>query len=432
MVKEINKKIEQIYYFNGSKFVDYINMDGFRERIKVELNLVFETESLSEIFSTVVLRHPNKKNELDKIFFESIMYSDLKNVYLRTLGEKIDVSLLKSRMKALINRINVKETIPLALQPAMSEDGFYLMDSLNITSFGTKFISGLDYVIEGGNLKQVRLLLTEVIPVKDRIEYFISGIDINFENDTCLIMIKNKMDITKLEDEGLSSAIDKTVNALYKTTMELVVNPLIFTDDIQVENDRKAMFEFCNYLDTELLKEIRDTVFQQTNRNVSLSVKELIKDLFPNGDNSSVSDKKSLEENFISLLIGLYVKTNYKGGKLKRRAKAMNLVGFPTKIKYTTNKATRGATQSASSSHPVSTSDMFHSLYISFKEALSLEQWSISWFTDYTFSTKDIDVIQTTIYCKSTSFLIIFKPTRALNKEIIYHVVNSLNYYRTR
>jgi hypothetical protein len=362
------------------------------------------------------------------------MYNHLKHVYVHEIGEKIDLETFKSRMKKVITKINIKEAISLAIHSEMNEDGFYLMDKLNITSLTTKFISGLDYTIDNDVLKRARFLFTEVVPNGDKLEYFIAGIDMNFEKNICLIMIKNKSNISKLDDEQTSHQLDRTINSLYKRTMELVITELVSINDIVVENDRKSMYELCKTLDVELLKTIRQTVHEKTNRTVSTSVRDLIIDLFPLGGNKpSVNDNKMMEENINSLLIGLFVKNNFRGNQLVRKAKTMKLLGYPTKIKFTSTKATRGATQSSSSSQPVSSSEMFHSLYISFRDALSLEQWSIAWFTDFKFTNdSNIDKIQTTIYSKSTSFLIIFKPTRPLNKEIIYHVVNNLNTYRSK
>lgn len=417
--------------FNGYKFAEYIDMSYFKEVLKKELSLEFQSESLGEIYMEISVNHPDKKYALDKIFFDCIMYSHLKNVFVHDIAEVPKLEVFRTRVRKLIEKLNKKDSIPQALHSLMSEDGFYLMDKLNITSLTTKFIAGFDFKVEKGELKQARFLFTEVVPVGTRQEYFLAGIDLDFENKTCLIMMKNKLHISKLEDEQMSQHLDKTINSLYRRSMEMVTMELLVLEDIEVKSDRRAMYNLCKDLDSELLKDIRKEVSDKTNKSVGLSVDNFIKDLFTTTKKPSGNDKKLLDENITSLLIGLFVKTNFSGSKLVKKAKDMKLLGYPTKIKFTSNKANRGATQSPSRTQPVSSSEMFHSLYISFRDALALEQWSISWFTDTQFKdVKCTDVIQTTIYSKSTNFHIIFKPTRPLEKEIIYHVINNLNKYR--
>ncbi|PEF92566.1 hypothetical protein COL10_03470 [Bacillus cereus] len=434
MGKQVSNKVEGMYVFNGFKFAEYIDVDFFREQLKEKLELDFRNESLGDIYSKVVLQYPNKKKEVDEIFFECILYNDLKHVFVHRFDGNIDKDKFKERVKKIIDNINKKETIPQALHNDMDENGFYLMDRLNIMSLTTKFIAGVDYEIEGKEIIRARLLFAEVVPTGEKSEYFIAGVDIDFKNNIYLVMIKSKQDIESMETEQENKNLDRTVSRLYNRTKEMLISKLLFTTHTMNEKaDRGAMYEFCKYLDDKLLKEIREVVETKTKGTINSSVVEFIDELFSSGKKPSSLDKSELERNIQSLLTGLFIKTNYKPKELIRKAKKLELLGYATKIKFTSNKANRGATQSTNSKHPVSATEMFHSLYISFKDALSLEQWVIAWFTDYTFTTeKDIDVIQTAIYSRSTNFEIVFRPKRALEKEIIYHVVRTLNEYRTK
>lgn len=75
--------------------------------------------------------------------------------------------------------------------------------------------------------------------------------------------------------------------------------------------------------------------------------------------------------------------------------------------------------------------DLFHSLYTEFQSAISLELWSISWFLDIgNTKPEDCKVSQTTIYARPTSFRVVFKQRKPINKEFIYYVVGTLNRYR--
>lgn len=430
-----NNEIEKMYFFGGNKFGEYIEMKDFREQIVKELGIKEEEISslpLGDIFSKFYMEKPNFKNRLDKIFFDNILYSHLKHVYINKFDSNQSIPQFKENMKKMIEKLNFNDNIPSALRPAMSEDGFFLMDRLNITSIKSKFIAGFDYETDGVKVIRARILFVEVVPINDRTEYFLAGIDIDFNKNTYLIMIKNKQNIKKLDNESENAQLDRTVYRLYNRVKNIISTNLNFnTLTIDVKKDREGMYALCKGLDEELLKDIRAEVKSRTSSSLLLSVKTLMNDLFPTGKKPKKNDRVKLEENISSMLIATYIKTNYKASELVKLAKIKNLVGYPTKIKFTSNRANKGSTESSGSRQPVSASDMFHSLYISFRDALGLEQWSISWFTDYKFLDKtNDDVIQTTIYSKSTYFEIVFKASRALDKEIIYHVIEYLNKHR--
>ncbi|GIN98082.1 hypothetical protein J6TS1_39520 [Siminovitchia terrae] len=426
------KNIEKLYVFAGHKFAEYIKMKDFKHRITSELDIVEEeltSLSLGELYSKICMEKPALKNSLDIILFESILYSRLANVYIEKFNADLSVPKFKRNMKKLIRELNFNDNIPSALRPAMREDGFFLMDSLNITSIKSKFIAGFDYEAEDEKLIRARVLFVEVVPTGESTEYFIAGIDIDFNTSTYLIMIKNKQNISKLENEEESEDLDRTVHSLYDRVKNSIIKKLLFTTQpINVEEDRSGMYNLCKGLDEELLKDIRDEVKSRISSSLPSSVQQLVSDLFPSKNKPKKSDLNELEENIASLLTATYIKTNYKAAELLKRAKEKKLVGYPTKIKFTSNRANKGSTESINSRQPVSASDMFHSLYISFRDALGLEQWSISWFTDYEFKDQsNYDVVQTTIYSRKSYFKVVFIATRALDRELIYHVVRYLN-----
>lgn len=435
MKSKSKQSIEKLYVFGGSKFVEYVDMEKFREQIEAELKIPEEVISslpLNEIFFKIHTEYPASMNQLNKVFFDNIFYSHLKHIYVNKFDAKVNLTQFKVRVKKLLEKLNFNESITSSLHPLMSEDGFYLMDRLNITSIKTKFIAGLDYKYEGKKVVGARMIFVEVVPTNNSSQYFIGAVDIDFENQTVLIMIKNKQNIAKLENEVENAELDRTVYRLYNRINHYLSSTLLIkASPIDLKKDRGGMYDLCKNLDEELLKDIRADVVSQTSSSLSKSVKKLLKELFPSGVKPKKNDINKLEENISSMLIATYIKTNFDSSDLVKMAKKKKLVGYPTKIKFTSNKSNKGSTESSGSKYPVSASDMFHSLYISFKDALGLEQWSISWFTDYKFSdVKDEDVVQTTVYSKSTYFEIVFKASRALDKEIIYHVVGYLNKYR--
>ncbi|RST77272.1 hypothetical protein D4T97_001925 [Siminovitchia acidinfaciens] len=419
-----------IYIFNGGKFLDFIDVDKFKNDVSIKYEIPKEVQNLDfpDYYSYLIDNF--KIEDIGYIFFENILYSHLKNVFVEKISghPNLQVNFFKEKVKHLINELNIKDTIPINFHNHMSENGFYLMDVLNITSPRTTFIAGFDYTEENGLVTSARFLFVEVVPKKTQgIAYFIAGIDLDFRNNLALTMVRNISEIKK-EDEETNT----TIHQMHKT----VINKVLYTLGISlkkpsVKKDRTGMYNFCKSLDTALLEDIRNEVDLRTNKSIKDAVKKLDKALFKNDEGLNNADKGDLRKKIQALLLSYYIEYNIKAIELVRKAKKQKLVGYPTRIKFTSSKSSRSSTQSSNSKHPVSASDMFHSLYFNFEQALGLDNWSISWFTDYTFSDdKDIDVIQTTVYSTSKRFRIVFLPNRPLDKEIIHYVVNTVNSYR--
>ncbi|WP_368895081.1 hypothetical protein [Priestia megaterium] len=437
-------RADSLYVFNGDLFADYVNF----EKIKKEtLSLgipVEEISKLSDLYKYVIENCPSEQKRLDEIFFNNIMFSHLKNVYINTFSESVDIKTLKSRMKNVLDKIKRNSNIPNQYHSRITEQGFYLMDSLRVTAPGTKFIAGFEVEEKNEQLKSAKILLVEAVKNKKGLsKYFVAGIDINFEGKFILTMIRNIGDIKErekeedLEDEedyGYDYNLARTIPSLYKYVKREIIDVLVRkVDKIDKKNDRESLYNLCKELDDKLLEDIRDEVQRKTVGTIKRSVNELINDLYDLDDRPPQSDKEDIMANIESLMIANYIKTKHgsSNAALSKQAKAKVLPGYTTKIKFMGNGSNRGATQSAGSKQPVSATDMFHSLYISFKQALGLEVWGMSWFKDYNHTElKETGVIQTSIYSQNTQFRVVFLPKNPLNKEIIYHVVRYINRQR--
>ncbi|MCM3154485.1 hypothetical protein M3611_20970 [Priestia megaterium] len=433
------------YFFNGFLFNEYIEVSKLKKDIKEQIHLEFKEDiDLPSLYLEIVQNNSHLKKEVDKIFFENIMYSHLKNIYVNKIAThpSLGVELFKKKMKSLIENVNHRENIPTNFYSEMQEDGFYLMDALHITTLNTKFIAGFDIGENKGIVETLRLLFVEVVLKDGKPTYFTAGIDIDFKNSVSLVMIRNIQGISKsnrINDEKVNqddnndkSDIDNTVNKLYHRVLNLIYSQLdIKLEQIDYKDDREKMYVFCKELDDALLNDTREEVTNRAQSEIFKSVKTLDKLLLPSDNRLNSVDKKDLGEKIQSLLLAYYLKYNFTPEELVKKAKALRLIGYPTKIKFMASNSAKSSTQSASSKQPVSASEMFHSLYFNFRESLELEKWSISWFTDYKFTDQcDIDVIQTTIHSTRNNFKIVFLPDRALTKEIIDYVIRNINSYR--
>ena len=423
---------DSIYIFNGYKFLDFIEIDKVKEDILSEFEVPEDTQKLNfpQYYSELLKKFPDKTKTTGKIFFENILYSHLKNIFVEKISGHPDLSIefFKQRVRSLIEEVNFRDSIPVNFRNQMTEDGFYLMDVLDITVPNSSFIAGFDYTENSGKVTNARFLFVEVVPKRTNgTAYFIAGIEFDFINKLATTMMKN---VTEIKKE--TSDTDTTIHQLHKKAITKVFNTLgVSLQKPVVKDDRTAMFQFCKQLDDKLLKNVRGDLYASVDTVVKSSVKNLNNALFSRTESLTNTDKDDLSKKIKALLLAYYIEYKVKPTELVREAKKNKLVGYPTRINFTSNKSGRSSTQSSNSKNPVSASDMFHSLYFNFEQALGLDSWSISWFTDYTFSEeKDIDVIQTTIYSTSKQFRVVFLATRPLNKEIIHYVIGTINSYR--
>ena len=159
---------------------------------------------MSTYFEEVIRNNPKDRYLLNTIFFEHIMYSRLRNIFVdrfNVTDNTLEVSTFNMKVKRILESFNNETRIPQALLSKMNDGKYYLMDMLDIKALGTKFIAGYDYTTNGDKVKTARFIFVQVVPRGTRIGYFIAGIDINFENGTCLTMIRNLTDIKDIENE---------------------------------------------------------------------------------------------------------------------------------------------------------------------------------------------------------------------------------------
>ncbi|PEF75625.1 hypothetical protein CON94_08910 [Bacillus pseudomycoides] len=445
-MEENSIHVENKYVFNGHLFVEFVDPSKIREEASEIIESIPDLngkESFAKYYEKMIKNNPKNRQQLNNIFFENIMYSQLKNIFIDKFSiesNSLRVTDFKQMVKEILKEFNIKneERIHRDILSLMSEDGFNLMDMLHVTRIGTNFISGYDFTSNNDKVQTARFLFVQVVPKGSKVGYFIAGIDINFVNGTCLTMIKNVSDIKEFEDivendeeDEANGEYAKSISRLYSIVNNLIIKRLIVKEKIKVETDREGMYHLCTKLERDLLGSIRDEVSAVTDTIVNDSLKKILQELFPKDNFFIKSETRSLSKQVHSLLISTYIKRNYKTKDLIKRAKELNQVGYPTRIKFVSNKSNRGSAQSGGSKVPVAATDLFHSLYTEFQSAISLELWSISWFLDIgNTSPEDCKVSQTTIYAKPTSFRVVFKQRKPINKEFINHVVGTLNQYR--
>ncbi|MGG4012875.1 hypothetical protein [Bacillus smithii] len=184
-----------VYQFLGRYFVPYVDIGTFKQRLAQELKYNVEHFQIEKAYEEITEENVANKAILDKILFESILYGDLKNIFIETLDNNpnLDVHTFKKRMEVFIEKINYGK-LTNELEKYMSPDGFLLMESISTTQPGTFFLAGFDFKTNSEDkLSSVRMLFSSVVPLVEppNVGYFLSGVDIDLEKQTCLIMFKN-------------------------------------------------------------------------------------------------------------------------------------------------------------------------------------------------------------------------------------------------
>lgn len=441
------KLVETTYIFNGHKFIEFVDPSAIIKKANEKISSPIDVDmksNLGDYFEQVIKNNRSDRKVLNTIFFEHIMYSRLKNVFVDRFNIKenfLEVPAFKEKVKKIQESFNNELRIPRDLFSVMSKDQYYLMDMLNINTLGTQFIAGYDYTSSNNKIQTARFLFVQVVPRGTKKGYFIAGIDINFEKGTCLTLIRNITDIKEIEgeetpqkkkeEEEEKEEYVKSFNRLYINVKKMIIERLITLEDIEAQSDKKGMYKLCTELLDSLLGNINQEVTQATEKEVNKSIQAILKKLFP-GDNAFVkSNTKPLSKKLHSLLCSAYINQKYDTDDIVAIARKLVLKGYPTRIKFTSSKASRGSAQSGGSKIPVASTELFHSLYNEFENSSNLSEWSISWFLDFN-NTKpeDCSVSQTTIYAKETSFRIVFLQKKPTNKEFIEHVIGQLNQYR--
>ncbi|WHY84636.1 hypothetical protein QNH39_18535 [Neobacillus novalis] len=418
--------------FLGTKFIDYIHFKRFKELMKERLN--YKNNKPKDFISFYSAYLDDQKNrDINAVLFEHIFYGQLKNITVHKLilTKKPSIKDFKKNTKKLFDFFQ-SDSIPPNVKRKMSEDGFYVMDSFNVSVKGTKFLAGYDFVEDEDNVKSARFLIGRVVPRKKkdgkiRNEYLLAGVEINFEEKTCLILNRNLTGINFESEE--EEDLGHTIKQFHDWVKEKIFFHFSLKTKLDVKQDRKGMYSLCKMLFDQLVSEDRNKIKTMADNEISSMTNRLFKNLDKMGEKSNKKQKSDFIEKIHSLLLGIYVSNNLDDEKLVKKARDLGLIGFPTKISYKNEKANKSSTGTSAAQNPIASSDTLYSLYTDFENAKELQQWSMSWFYKIV-DTNDVDVVQTTIYTTTEQFRIIFKARRHLNKEFIYHVVRNLDSHR--
>lgn len=419
--------VESKYFFNGGKFLEYVDFELFKDELESELN--YKNNELAEFgdFYAKMIDTVPKEN-VNKLLFNHILYGQLKHVYIHKLNnaEGIKIGTYKRNMDKFLNLFK-SPVIEAVFLDRMKPEGFNFIDQLSISKNHIYFIAALEPTIRNGVVEKVKMVLgkTYINPSKKgniSTQYMLAGVDVDFNEKLCLILIHNAAKVQKEEED------EKQISSppsFHNFITEKLFPFLGLQSRIDVDSDREAMFNYCKSLLDTMFAESKTKIQEVMQNEIPDFVARTVTKLDEIGNKTSSAQEKDLIKNIESLMLGTYIRNNIEGRELRKKARELNLLGYPTKIIYKNSRANKSSTGSSSAQKPIHGSETLYSLYTDFGNSNKLEEWSMAWFTNI--NGKDLDVIRTTIYSRVNHFKVVFAPTRQLDERIIYHVIRTLN-----
>ncbi|MBK0295831.1 hypothetical protein IAE22_26275 [Bacillus sp. S34] len=432
---EIASNNDKMYVFLGQFFMEYVDVSLLKKSVfeKTSFKERKDKEEFGEFYLRFLRAKPNEKDVIDRLFFENILYGRLTNVFVSKLdNKKEEREQFIKKTKKFIEEINEKNSLSSPIKDSMNPEGFYQMDQIYTTE-KNKFIAGMDIESDGEYIKKARFLYVQVVPTGTKqnmkMTYLVSGIEIDYENQWCIVSIKNKTDIlNELDDK---KDINNTVLKNYNFTRDLFFNTYNLNEEFNSKKDQEGMLLLCKELDDKLLADPRAAVSGKVDIQLDDTVETLLNNVFGVPCKSIPSIyHTNLKKRINSLLLATYIEFFLDDLEIRKKAKELKLIGYPTKVSFKNENEAKSSTGSSGATDPIATSPMFHSLYSDFEETEGLSKWSLSWFTDYKHLQKSTDVIQTTINVTSNYFKVTFLNKRHTGEELISHVVRTLNQYR--
>lgn len=143
------------------------------------------------------------------------------------------------------------------------------------------------------------------------------------------------------------------------------------------------------------------------------------------------SVKGKIRNQIESICVGEFMTQNLNAYDLRKKAKEKKMYGYPTKIRFIGDGASRGDTKSTNSGHPLPVHEIFHSLNTSFEYFESIIELRLAWFDHEIFRNntkyaKTTSVSQTTIKITAGKIIINYYTKEKKDKEMINYILKTI------
>lgn len=425
-------EVEKVYAFGGSKFLEYVKLKDFKLLVETELEYFDDTDNFPDYYSKFITTQSLPRIHIFReLFFEHILYGRLTNIFVHKIKTSSPSSeLFLKRVDRVLD--NFKSNLATTIQGFVSSKGFYLMDTIGVSVDGADFVAGFDYKEEEGLITEARFMFGRSVYRKQKDGssigcYIISGVDINFVENYCAILTKNPIGVKPIvSDDNETTKTQNNMNTFLKIN---VLDELSILTEFDYIKDQKSMFRMCQGLLGSLINDMKEEVFDLTSRGIDSSVAKLSNVLCGDGQKFPKGELDLIKKKMKFLFLGLYINNNFNEEDMRLKARELDLIGYPTKISFKNSRSNRSSTGTTTAKKSIASSDTLYSLLTDFENSNKLPKWSMSWFVDYE-KKSDLDVIQTTIESTKSNFKITNVALRHLNKEVVRHVIRTINEYR--
>ncbi|MEK4878734.1 MULTISPECIES: hypothetical protein [Paenibacillus] len=424
---------EKIYVFNGHKFLEYIDVEMFKEIIVDELGYSDSTVGFDKYYEKLIAKKPSYRKWINELLFEHILYGRLTNIYIHKIKSPIKPAkqLFLKRAERVIDSFKSYLSVP--VQEMITAEDFYLMDLINVTVDGGHFIAGFDYTEENGIIQTMRFLVGKNIYRKRVVkkvestknEYLLGGVEINFKEGYFLILNKHTANMfDEDEDDKITSP-----SAFHTYMLKKIIEPLSIEANFEFKQDQEGMSNYCKELFNKLIDDDRKNINSITKSDIDLFGRKAAAHIKSGKKPANATQMNDFKEKVKALMLGIFIMNNYEEDDMRIKARSLDMIGYPTKISYKNAKSNRSSTGTNRATRCIANSDTIYSLLTDFENTKYLEKWSMSWFVDHN-DKSNLDVVQTTIEARKKYFKVTLIAYRQFNKEIIHNVVTNLNSYR--
>lgn len=407
-----------------------INMQEFKISISEDIENINLYEIISlitnvqGIYKYLVLENRllTEQEFLEKMF-ENITYSVSSNYYFDKLEKELDESSIVKVIEKINNEINMVYVTE-DEKPFLNNNGFNALGIVYPRKNDRVFVPVCKF-----DEKYFETLFVYKFERNDGTESFrtcsvkIDRINLNvffFCNNPGY---RNKKNESDFEQENKISSSDQFY---YSVKNILSKNESIEFELHDTREEKKKMFEFCNLLNKEMVKDYENELTTKIKEICIKHIDEISSTISPLAKLDKVVKGKIYKKVF-STYLGESMMQSCDEEDLVFIAAERGLPGYPTLIDFVSSAASRGKTKTINKNSPLTFEEVFYSLNTDFGENQELEEWRISWFDSYYFdNAKTTDVSQSTIKIKKKYFKITNLNVIRKNKKMVEFIIGEL------
>lgn len=416
--------------------MNYFNQIVILQTFKVSIKNILEKNSFNYDYNAIsssgsigqIYRYTTIENKFIthdsflRELFDNVTYSVSSNYYFDKLDRSITESDIIKTIELINNHFN-KPYLTTDEVVHLNGSGYNLMDVVQIRLLDRVVVPVCQY---DDNFFEI--LLVYRYKKNDNTDGFRTcSIKIDRENSYVYYFCNSSGPRLKTEESYIEQNKIISADNFYYFAKRILSHKFNFhfeTHDTKAE--KKLMFQFCNFLNKEILKEYEEELTEKIQTICETQIKEISSAISPQITFDKITQEKIYKKIFSTYLGECIVKL-YDEEDLVVVAQERALPGFPTLINFISSTASKGKTKTKNKDAPLTFEEVYYSLDTDFSENQELEEWRISWFENFFFdNSKPTDVSQTTIQVKRNYFKVINLNKTRRTKRMVLFIIGKL------